>query len=828
MAHIPSPNVNFIEHFETFDPRKLSFIVNNPDCPAVRDVLGGYINRMNNNELCETDDDIKDYAKTLKLAKKYLEYSRHGRALVTYKQFNKEGRQFACGALGLQSFARPLRHTIAGEYYDDIDIKNAHPVILLKMCEDNEISCDALKQYVENREKCLSDLGGERDDAKQVYLSVMNGGNKAYNNLGEAVSEHLKAFKKEAKKIQTKFSEKHKAAFEKYCETREHNVLGGFLNVLMCIEENKVLMRMWEYFDKPEDCVLCFDGIMLRKGTHDIAGCEAYVFKKLGYRIQLEIKPMTNIIEVPAEAPEHIYTSLKWFRDYRKIVTHDNEVVSELVVIEWVDNVFAFIENLGKGCYVAIDERIDPINKLVSSKYQFLDDLEIKKSLNVLCNIANPRFDTVFFNKHKNVGRDNPVRKDPRFNRTKWSNLRDFIINYRFENKMKSYDLVDFIPYSKKANGGNAPVFEGVYNLFRGLSLEDAEPCPDIDFTASRIYQIIKDDLCNGSEVEYKHLFDTIADKVQHPERLQKVSHLFYSLQGTGKSLLGTFMGKILGDDHVCTIIRHDRYLYNSFNQLTSCKLLKIFEELPEKGSMQGGGYNIIKGETTQDKETVEQKGKEPFTVRNFASIWSCTNHENALFIENSDRRNVLHKCSNKHADDKVYFAPAFVELDNPRFIKAAFDWFLNREYDPINVATAIDTPYKQEQKIVSMPKVLKALREYIEDTFNADDYESNKPDDRRYRITVKQLAELATCALSTVETQMKALKIIDKPDLVAKRGVYRDSGTKQAKYYNVHPKEIEERFRSYLKDKTFKFEFPEPEEFEGFPKNIDFELNGL
>ena len=37
----------------------------------------------------------------------------------------------------------------------DIDMVNSHPVILLSLCQKNELSCNVLKNYVENRDLIL-------------------------------------------------------------------------------------------------------------------------------------------------------------------------------------------------------------------------------------------------------------------------------------------------------------------------------------------------------------------------------------------------------------------------------------------------------------------------------------------------------------------------------------------------------------------------------------------------------------------------------------------------------------------------------------------------
>jgi hypothetical protein len=46
----------------------------------------------------------------------------------------KEGRMFSKGC-SLQSLGKIIRHTIAGDLYHDVDMKNAHPCILSQYCK---------------------------------------------------------------------------------------------------------------------------------------------------------------------------------------------------------------------------------------------------------------------------------------------------------------------------------------------------------------------------------------------------------------------------------------------------------------------------------------------------------------------------------------------------------------------------------------------------------------------------------------------------------------------------------------------------------------------
>ena len=78
---------------------------------------------------------------------KYEKLIKKGEATINYTQAKnmKCGRVFPKYALGLFSIRREIRHTLARDNYEDIDIDNCHPVILYQICKNNNIKCKYLK-----------------------------------------------------------------------------------------------------------------------------------------------------------------------------------------------------------------------------------------------------------------------------------------------------------------------------------------------------------------------------------------------------------------------------------------------------------------------------------------------------------------------------------------------------------------------------------------------------------------------------------------------------------------------------------------------------------
>jgi len=76
---------------------------------------------------------------------------------------------------------RVIRHTICEGLCVDLDFKNAHPKILPSLCLKNNIKCDYLTKYIDNRDSLLVEWGSilnyTNDEVKIILLCALNGNN---------------------------------------------------------------------------------------------------------------------------------------------------------------------------------------------------------------------------------------------------------------------------------------------------------------------------------------------------------------------------------------------------------------------------------------------------------------------------------------------------------------------------------------------------------------------------------------------------------------------------------------------------------------------------
>eukprot|EP00884_Botryococcus_braunii_P003004 jgi/Botrbrau1/12704/Bobra.67_1s0067.1 len=245
-------------------------------------------------------------AKKMKMAcEKYLSKSRNGQLYVEYEPSRNKppgvGRLYASGGVGLQFLSKRIRHTIAGEYYWDVDMKDAHPSILTQFCKKNDIPCANLKDYVENREakleSLMKSLNMKREEAKTFVLRFVN-------STGRAVKDCPSWFKELAKELNTIRKEVVKTTpdMEQYADKSKGNEQGSHMNLLLCTIENKCLMNLVDFFEQKgyKASVLVFDGCMVEKEDGKVITDELlqeaqqYVFERTGYNLGLAIKPMNQ------------------------------------------------------------------------------------------------------------------------------------------------------------------------------------------------------------------------------------------------------------------------------------------------------------------------------------------------------------------------------------------------------------------------------------------------------------------------------------------------------------------------------------------------------
>lgn len=126
-----------------------------------------------------------------------------------------------------------------------------------------------------------------------------------------------------------------------------------------------------------------------------------------------------------------------------------------------------------------------------------------------------------------------------------------------------------------------------------------------------------------------------LAYPLQHPGAKMSTAVVMASReQGTGKSVLGYVIGKIHGENF--SMIGNEE-LDGTFNPWLENKTFVMGEEIT--GSDKRSYQNKLKKLITQETSTINIKGLNQFSLPDCANYYFTSNHCNAFYIDNIDRR---------------------------------------------------------------------------------------------------------------------------------------------------------------------------------------------
>ena len=241
--------------------------------------------------------DNNDYNEEVNnLARNYHEsLDNLGRKRVQYKQKVKhKDRYYGVGSC-LSYLKKEIRNSIMPKNIKDIDMINCHPVILLNLCQKNEVKCNILKNYVENRNIILDSFGDNKKEVKELFLTILNGGFRKIYSKDLKINNYLKLFENEIIKIQNYFYLKDKRYFE-----NDYNYMGKNLSRIILEKENEILKIMINYFvsKKVNIFTLEYDGLKIYtddKSKHfSINNLEKNILEKTGINIKLTFKEIID------------------------------------------------------------------------------------------------------------------------------------------------------------------------------------------------------------------------------------------------------------------------------------------------------------------------------------------------------------------------------------------------------------------------------------------------------------------------------------------------------------------------------------------------------
>jgi len=579
------------------------------------------------------------------------------KASITYKKTKgiKYGRVMPPKALGLCVIRREIRHTLARDYYIDIDIDNCHPVLLEQICVKNEILCPCLTKYVNDRDDLLKQVMDKynvsRDKAKRLFIRLLYFGSfnewakdetetpdaapfgfllkfkNELSNIGEIITASNPKLKTIVNDKKLKESPNNEVKIWKIksslCSTFLQEIECQLLEIIFNFSKEKGYIL--------DNAVLCYDGLMMPKDKFNIIILEEFkniIFEKTGFKVNFSTKDLNQGY------------SIEEIKDSQEV----DENPYSLEKKSFEKNNFKIMNPIS---YATEDKE----HLIIRKKGEFMDAYENRRIIDMAENAKGDM-------KLKEISFCKKWFEDP---------------------NIRTYDRIDFLPCQ------NPPT--NIYNTFKGF-VGSTKKINNTNIMESLMMKHIFN-LCNHDDKVVKYVLDCFANMVQHPYKLTRTALLFKTIQGCGKDTLFDYIGnKILGSSYY-VVLTDVKKIFGNFNSTLENKILVVVNESKSKTAFEFD--DAIKDAITRKENIIEPKGKDAYKNTNNVFYVFLTNNKNAIKVEENDRRFCAIEGDNTIANDNDYFTALNKEIDDG-FIDGDFYTFLNTR-DISNVNFTKDRP---------------------------------------------------------------------------------------------------------------------------------------
>ncbi len=196
------------------------------------------------------------------------------------------------------------------------------------------------------------------------------------------------------------------------------------------------------------------------------------------------------------------------------------------------------------------------------------------------------------------------------------------------------------------------------YNCWRGWGVDAAT----VRRGSVEPWRGLLEFLFAGHPTEYRKWFEQwLAYPLQNPGVKLFTAAVLWGAPGTGKTLIGHTMSRIYGSNYTEV---NERELHSSFNEWAEYKQFALGDEIT--GGDKRGVADFLKGIITQKYLRINPKHIKPYTVPDCINWLFTSNHCDAFFVEDEDRR---------------YFIIEVMQLAREREFYRAYDgWFRSDE----------------------------------------------------------------------------------------------------------------------------------------------------
>lgn len=517
---------------------------------------------------------------------------------------------------GVQGLPKKIRGLLM-KHTTDIDMKNAHPVILSYIGKLFDVKTPSLEYYINHREEIIGN-GSNREELKCNFLKTINAKTINY----KINDPFFRKFDVEMKFLQKTICNlpEFKSILKSVPEDKQNNIFGSCLNRILCKYENQILTSCKKYLINKniEIAVNMFDGCMLYGDFYN----------------------NTDLLIEVENAVEFDFPNLNMKWDYK---THDNSIkipedFDETTVVNKLDT-FEELCNEFEKTHAKI------LNLVLYVK-ETDDDVILFTPTKIIDAYTHISYIKIISDKSRKV----PFIKD-------WMMINDNI---------RIFDNIGIYP-NKLLCPSN------IFNMWRpfAMELKTGNYNPNVDGMNKLLHHIKI--LCNHDVVVYNYFISWISQMIQYPE-IKTVIITLISKEGAGKGTLIKLLTLLLGSKKVLETTKPSRDVWGDFNGMMGSSFLVNLNELSKKDTTDN--IEQIKGLITDSSLTINNKGLNQIKINSYHRFIITTNNENPIDTKADDRRNVIIRSSDEMIGNKVYFNEINALMDDENVLRTIYDYF--------------------------------------------------------------------------------------------------------------------------------------------------------
>lgn len=156
--------------------------------------------------------------------------------------------------------------------------------------------------------------------------------------------------------------------------------------------------------------------------------------------------------------------------------------------------------------------------------------------------------------------------------------------------------------------------------------------------------------LCNEVETDAELLEQWFAWQVQYTGRKLMFAPLICSIQGVGKSILEVMLRGVIGSVNVGTVSPQE--VKREFNPWATGVSVNVLNELKINGTNRHEISNSLKPLISDDHIMINKKGVSQYQTRNTTNYIAFSNYDDAVPMDDTDRRWWVIKVALNHIDD--------------------------------------------------------------------------------------------------------------------------------------------------------------------------------